>query len=119
MPRLSPVVLSMVASASLICLILLSLAWELWLAPLRPGGSWLVLKTLPLLILLFGTLHGRLYTYRLTSLMIWPYFAEGVMRIMTEPHPAATLAALEISLSLTLFVSAILFVRVSENTQRD
>jgi len=36
--------------ASLIALIILCLAWELWLAPLRPGGSSLVFKVLPLLL---------------------------------------------------------------------
>lgn len=111
MPRLTAGQWSAIASTSLIALILLCLAWELWLAPLRPGGSWLVLKVLPLLALLFGTLHGRVYTYRWTSLVVWPYFAEGVMRAMTEPRPAAGLAALEISLSLLLFVSTLFFIR--------
>ena len=35
--------------ASLLLLIALCIAWETVLAPLRPGGSWLVLKVLPLL----------------------------------------------------------------------
>ena len=39
---------------SLISLILLALAWELWLAPLRPGGSFLVLKAVVLLLPLLG-----------------------------------------------------------------
>ncbi|MDD4882659.1 MAG: DUF2069 domain-containing protein [Gallionellaceae bacterium] len=111
MPRLNAALLSAIASASLIALILLGLAWELWLAPLRPGGSWLVLKVLPLLALLFGVLHGRIYTYRWTSLVVWPYFAEGVMRLMTESRPAADLAAIEIALALVLFLSAALFIR--------
>jgi hypothetical protein len=37
-------------STSLIALLFLCLAWELWLAPLRPGGSMLALKALPLLV---------------------------------------------------------------------
>ncbi len=45
---------NLLPAGSLIALILLSLAWELWLAPLRPGGSWLVLKILRLLGSLFG-----------------------------------------------------------------
>lgn len=110
MPRLSAAGAVAVASASLIALILLCLAWELWLAPLRPGGSWLVLKALPLLALLFGILHGRVYTYRLASLMVWPYFAEGIMRAMTEPRPAAALAAAEIALALLLFGAAAWYV---------
>ena len=35
------------ATASLIALIFLGLAWELVLAPVKPGGSWLVLKVVP------------------------------------------------------------------------
>ena len=50
------------AVGSLLGLIALSLAWELWLAPLRPGGSWLVLKALPLCIPLAGLLKNRMYT---------------------------------------------------------
>lgn len=118
MPRLNPGHLSAVASASLIALILLCLVWELWLAPLRPGGSWLVLKTLPLLALLFGILHGRLYTYRWASLVVWPYFAEGVMRTMTEPPPSAWLAAAEIVLVLTLFGSAAIYIRTITKARR-
>lgn len=111
MPRLTASHLLVAASASLIGLILLCLAWELWLAPLRPGGSWLVLKTLPLLAILFGILHGRIYVYRWASLLVWPYFAEGVMRAMSEPPPSAWLAAIEILLTLTLFLSVAFFVR--------
>eukprot|EP01036_Dinobryon_divergens_P006796 gene6797-9028_t len=33
-----------VATGSLLALIVLCLAWELVLAPVRPGGSWLALK---------------------------------------------------------------------------
>ena len=44
------------ACTSLISLIFLCLAWEIRLAPMQPGGSWLVLKCLPLLAPLFGIL---------------------------------------------------------------
>lgn len=117
MPRLNPSWLLAIASTSLIALIMLCLAWELWLAPLRPGGSWLVLKTLPLLALLFGILHGRLYSYRWASLVVWPYVGEGAMRVMTEARPAATLAALEILLALVLFISVALFIRARTTVQ--
>ncbi len=99
------------ASASLIALILLCLAWELWLAPLHPGGSALVLKALPLLAPLRGILHGRLYTYRWSSLMIWLYFTEGCMRAMTEPAPARLLASAEVVLALVFFTSVAWYVR--------
>jgi uncharacterized membrane protein len=107
--------LQTIASASLIALIFLCLAWELWLAPLRPGGSWLVLKTLPLLIPLFGILHGRAYTYRWSTLLIWLYFAEGIMRAFTERGLSMGLALAEASLALLFFASAALFVRQISN----
>jgi uncharacterized membrane protein len=103
--------LQWVASASLIGLILLCLAWELWLAPLRPGGSWLVLKVIPLLLPLFGILHGRLYTYRWSTLLIWPYFTEGVMRAYAETGMSSRLAFTEVGLALIFFMSAALFAR--------
>lgn len=104
---------------SLIALIILCLAWELRLAPLRPGGSWLVLKTLPLLAPLFGILHGRVYTYRWSTLLIWAYFAEGVMRAMTEPDPARWLAGLEIGLALVFFLAAAGYIRSRARQPRD
>lgn len=103
------------ASASLIGLILLCLAWELWLAPLRPGGSWLVLKTLPLLLPLFGILHGRRYTFRWATLLIQFYFAEGVVRAMTDADISAWLGATEAALSLIFFISAALYARHAPN----
>lgn len=99
------------ASASLIALILLCLAWELWLAPLRPGGSWLVLKTLPLLVPLFGILHGRVYIYRWSTLLIWPYFAEGIVRSITEHGLSAYLATAETIISLVFFLSTAFYAR--------
>jgi uncharacterized membrane protein len=103
--------LSLTASASLIALILLSLAWELWLAPLRPGGSWLVLKTLPLLLPLMGILKGRRYTYQWASMFILIYFTEGVMRAWSDRQPSATLALIEILLSVVFFLAAIAYAK--------
>lgn len=96
---------------SLIALILLCLAWELWLAPLRPGGSWLVLKVLPLLTPLFGILRGRRYTYQWSSMLILAYFAEGVVRAWSDTGLSAQLALVEIALSVIFFVSAVSCVR--------
>lgn len=100
------------AVASTLGLIALGLAWELWLAPLRPGGSWLALKVLPLCLPLAGLLKNRMYTYRWLSLLMWLYFLEGVVRATSEPVPAAWLAALEVLLSLILFAACALHVRL-------
>jgi uncharacterized membrane protein len=100
------------AVASLIGLIALSLAWELVLAPLRPGGSWLVLKALPLCLPLAGLLKNRMYTYRWVSLVVWLYFIEGVVRAYGDAWPSNALAGLEIALCLSLFTAAALHVRL-------
>jgi uncharacterized membrane protein len=101
-----------VATASVLGLIVLGLAWELWLAPLRPGGSWLVVKVLPLCLPLPGILRNRMYTYRWVSLVVWIYFAEGVVRATSDRGLSARLAMLEILLCLTLFVACVLHVRL-------
>ena len=101
------------ACAALIALVALCLAWELWLAPLRPGGSWLALKALPLALPLGGMLSGRRYTFQWTSFLVLAYFAEGVVRCFAESGAGRLLAAGEIALSLVLFAAAIVFVRAA------
>ncbi len=105
------------ACASLIALIFLCLAWELWLAPLRPGGSWLALKALPLLAPLFGVLRGRVYTYQWALLLILAYFTEGAVRAWSESGVAARLSQIEIALALTFFVSAISYARLARRAR--
>lgn len=100
-----------VAVGCLIGLMVLGLAWELWLAPLRPGGSWLVLKVLPLTIPLAGLLKNRMYTYRWVSLVVWLYFTEGVVRAWSDKGLSAVLAGIEVGLCLLLFVAVTVHVR--------
>ena len=100
------------AVASLVALIALCLAWELWLAPLRPGGSWLVLKVLPLTIPLAGLLKNRMYTYRWLSLLVWLYAAEGAVRMTSDPsNLSALLAGIELLLCVVLFVACTWHIR--------
>ena len=101
----------MMAVGSLLGLIVLGLTWELFLAPLRPGGSWLALKVLPLCIPLAGLLKNRMYTYRWVSLMVWLYFTEGVVRATSDRAPSAYLAGIEVFLCLLLFVACSLHVK--------
>lgn len=105
--------LRLTASASLIALILLCLAWEGWLAPLRPGGSLLILKAVPLLLPLFGILRGKRYTYQWSSMFILLWFTEGTVRAYADTGPAAALAGIEIALSLVFFASAIFYARLA------
>jgi len=107
------------AVGSLIGMILLGLAWELWLAPLRPGGSWLALKVLPLCIPLAGLLKNRMYTYRWVSLMVWLYFTEGVVRAWGDKPPGNWLALAQVLLCCTLFVACALHVRLRLRRQAD
>ena len=100
------------AVGSLLGLIILGLAWELVLAPLRPGGSWLALKVLPLCLPLAGLLKNRMYTYRWVSLLVWLYFTEGAVRAYSDKPPGNYLAMIEVFLCLTLFVACALHVRL-------
>jgi uncharacterized membrane protein len=101
------------AVGSLLGLIVLGFAWEMWLAPLRPGGSWLALKVLPLVVPLAGLLKRRMYTYRWVSLLVWLYFTEGVVRAWSDASAASrALAGLEIALCLLLFAACAWHVRL-------
>ena len=106
------------AVGSLIGLIALGLAWELWLSPLRPGGSWLALKVLPLCIPVAGLLKNRMYTYRWVSLVVWLYFIEGVPRGWGDKPPGNWLGMLEVALCLVLFVACTLHVRMRQRNAR-
>jgi uncharacterized membrane protein len=101
------------SAASLIALIALSLAWELWLAPLRPGGSLLALKALPLALPLGGILRGKRYTYQWSSMLILAYFAEGVVRAWSEKGAPQLLASIEVVLSLAFFAAAVSYARMT------
>ncbi|HQN64338.1 MAG TPA: DUF2069 domain-containing protein [Methylophilus sp.] len=103
------------ASASLLALILLCLAWETFLAPLKPGGSLLMLKAVPLLIPLFGILRGRRYTYQWASMFILLYFTEGVVRAWADSGVSVKLAVIEILLCLIFFCCAIFYANLSRN----
>ena len=103
------------ASISLIALILLCLAWESFLAPLKPNSSLLILKTVPLLIPLFGILKGKRYTYQWTSMFILLYFTEGVVRAWADTGLSARLALLEVALTLLFFICAIFYAKLTRN----
>jgi len=109
-----PKIFRLAASASLIALIVLCLAWELWLAPLRPGGSYLALKAAPLAIPLLGILLGWRYTYQWSSMFVLAYFTEGVVRAWSELGISQLLAGAEIALSAVFFVAAVAYSRLTQ-----
>lgn len=101
------------ASISLIALILLALAWESVLAPLKPGGSLFMLKAVPLLLPLFGILRGKRYTYQWASMFILLYFTEGVVRAWSDGGISSQLAYVEIALSVIFFGCAVFYARLT------
>jgi uncharacterized membrane protein len=98
------------AVAAWLALIALCILWETWIAPLRPGGSWLVVKALPLALALRGVLRGDAYTMQWALMLSLAYLLEGVVR-MFDPAPVRTLAAIEIALAVVFFVAAIVYLR--------
>ncbi|MFW7342772.1 DUF2069 domain-containing protein [Pollutimonas sp. H1-120] len=113
------------ASVSLVALIALCLLWELKIAPLRPGGSLLALKALPLLLPLRGVLKGQLYTLQWAAMLILLYFMEGVVRAWSDPSPmSAWMGGLEILFSLIFYLCAVCYLRpakraAKQNAARD
>ena len=98
-----------VALGSVLALIALGLAWELWLAP--TGSRTLALKVLPLLLPLAGLWRNRMYTYRWLSLMVWLYFTEGAVRATSDRGAGVPLAIVEVLLCLLLFAACAAHVR--------
>jgi uncharacterized membrane protein len=104
------------AGCSLIALIMLCMAWETILAPLKPSGSLLMLKAVPLLLPLFGILKGHRYTYQWASMFILLYFTEGVVRAWSDTGLSAKLALLEVVLSLIFFICTIFYAKLTRNS---
>jgi uncharacterized membrane protein len=98
------------ARMALIALIFVCFAWEAWLAPIRPGGSLLVLKVVPLLLPLYGVVKRNLYTLQWSTMLVLAYFAEGIVRGMTDPEPIASLAWSETALSTIYFVCTVMYL---------
>lgn len=100
------------AAASLAVLIAWLLAWEMLVAPLKPGGSLLALKVIPLLIPLRGVIKRDVYTLQWTSMLILLYFAEGIVRGYSDMDATSRLLGWgEVVLTLVYFACALLFLR--------
>jgi uncharacterized membrane protein len=96
--------------ATLVALLLLCLAWELWLAP--TGRGTLAIKALPLALCLPGLLRHRLYTFRWLSLLVWLYATEGLVRGPSDSGLSAGLAWAEVALALALFVACVRYIQL-------
>lgn len=95
---------------SLVLLIVLCVAWELVLAPLRPGGSWMALKVLPLLLPLRGILKRDVYTMQWSSMLILLYLTEGIVRASSDKGLSASLGGAEIGLVSIFFVCIVMYL---------
>jgi uncharacterized membrane protein len=91
------------AFAAVTALLLLEVLWEWLLAPLHPGGSWLVLKALPLAFVWPGLARGERRTRQVLTLLLLPYFAEGVVRGVSEGGRHAVVAWMAAALAAVAF----------------
>ncbi len=100
------------AMGSLLILIVWCLLWEIVVAPLHPGGSWMALKAAPLLIPLAGVIKRDVYTLQWSSMVILLYFTEGVVRAYSDTSSkSAFMAWGETILVCIYFVCAVLYLR--------
>lgn len=100
------------AIASLVALIILCVLWEMLLAPLHPGGSWVALKAVPLLIPLYGVVRRDVYTLQWSSMMILLYLVEGIVRGYSDIGSlSSSLAWGEAALVCIYFVCCVLYLR--------
>lgn len=114
------------ALSAYIGLIILTLLWEGWLAPAPqlPPGFWLVVKALPLLLPLFGLLHGKTYTFGWASMLILVYMLEALVLVVSHRreafawHQVFPYALLELLLTLVFFLSAMAFIRLRAREMR-
>lgn len=104
---------------SLIALIVLSVGWELWWAPLKPGGTLMALKAVPLLFAIKGVSKARVYTMQWLSMLSLLYLMEGIVRAWSDINQISVyLAILEIILASILYLSAIFYVRPAKKLAR-
>ena len=106
------------AVASTLALALLQILWELALAPLRPHGSWLALKALPLLLLLPGVAHGRRMPRQVLALLLPFYIGEALVRTLAEPGRHALVAAVACAAAAVAFLALLAWFRGEALRQR-
>jgi uncharacterized membrane protein len=100
-----------------VALVALGIAWETWLAPLRPGAWLLALKVLPLALALPAIARGTVRAYQWWSMLVLVYLAEGLVRASSDGGPSALLAGVEAGLAAIAYLAIVLFVR-SVRTRR-
>ncbi len=104
--------------AAVAALALLEMLWELWLAPVRPGGTWLALKALPLLLLWPGLARRDLKATQWLSLLLPLYAAEAVVRVATTSGRHAAVAGTASVLAVVAFCALVMALRVERQKTR-
>jgi uncharacterized membrane protein len=100
----------LLATAAFVDLFILCVCWEWFISPLRPGGSWLILKGIPLLFAIPGLWKGKVYTMQWASMLILLYITEGLVRIL-ETGNNFWMALLETILATTGFICLLIYLR--------
>ena len=113
---MTPTLLRILVVACFAALALLGLAWELWLAPLRPGAWLMSLKVIPLVAALPGLHAGRVKTFQWWSMVVMVYLTEGLVRGVSDTGPSVPLAWIETALAATAFLAILAFVRQARRT---
>ncbi|NBV71771.1 MAG: DUF2069 domain-containing protein [Burkholderiaceae bacterium] len=100
----------LIASVATLDLIIVCIAWEWFISPLRPGGSWLILKALPLAVMLPGLWRAKVYTMQWGTMLILIYTTEALVRI-SESGWNFWMALLELVLSVIIFICLLLYLK--------
>lgn len=95
---------SITALVLVISMIIFGISWEIWLNPIRPGGSMLWAKVLPLMLTLPGLYKARIYTFQWLSLLVWLYVCEALVRVYTTQKIEILLSVIWLLMSLSLFI---------------
>jgi uncharacterized membrane protein len=100
----------LIATAAFVDLFILCIAWEWFISPLRPGGSWLILKAIPLLFAIPGLWRGNVYTMQWASMLVLLYVTEGLVRIL-ETGTNFWMAALETAIGTVGFICLLVYLK--------
>ena len=103
---------SRVTVAALLALAALEVLWSVVLAPL-PHARWLWIKAIPLAILAPGVMRGARKPRQWVALLAPLYFAEAIVRALTEPGRHGIVAAMAALLSVVLFTAVLAWLRKS------
>ena len=84
-------------------MIIFGFLWEILINPLRPTGSLLWLKIIPLVLTLPGLFKARILTFQCLSLLVWLYICEALVRIYSDDWIEILMSSLWLAMSLLLF----------------